>query len=77
MDYQGARTSDAIISETMKTVNSLVKLRKSGKSGSSTSSSSSSGSGSRKPPPEGKKTGYLISQSHFNETDAHLIGRSE
>lgn len=45
VDYQGQRTADAIISETMKVANQLVKDRKSGKVGSkSGSSSSSSGS---------------------------------
>ena len=44
-DFQGQRTSDAIVSEAMKSVNSLVKERKGGKqSGSSKSSGSSGGS---------------------------------
>lgn len=47
--YEGQRTADAIITETMKSVNSLVKSRKAGggkKSSGSSSSSSGSGSGS-------------------------------
>jgi protein disulfide-isomerase A6 len=43
-DYQGARSSDAIITETMKQVNAMVKDRKKGGSGGSSGSSSSSGS---------------------------------
>lgn len=57
VDYQGQRTSDAIISEAMKSANQLVKDRKKGKSGSNTGStggnagsksSSSSSGGSKK-----------------------------
>lgn len=54
-DYQGQRTADAIVSETMKAVNALVKSRKSGggkKAGGSTGggqkSSGGGGSGSKK-----------------------------
>jgi protein disulfide-isomerase A6 len=43
-DYQGQRTADAIISESMKLVNQLVKNRKAGKSGGGKKSSKSSGS---------------------------------
>uniref|UniRef100_A0A7S0SQQ7 protein disulfide-isomerase n=1 Tax=Chromulina nebulosa TaxID=96789 RepID=A0A7S0SQQ7_9STRA len=42
IDYQGQRTSDGIVTETMKAANQLVKDRKAGKSSSSSGSSSSS-----------------------------------
>lgn len=43
VDYQGARTADALISQAMKSANQLVKDRKAGKSSSSKGSSSNSG----------------------------------
>lgn len=44
IDYQGQRTSDALISESMKTVNALVKDRKKGTSSSSSTNNKSSSS---------------------------------
>jgi protein disulfide-isomerase A6 len=45
-DYNGGRTSDAIISECMKSANQLVKARKSGGNAGAKKSSGSSSSGS-------------------------------
>lgn len=84
VDYQGQRTADAIISETMKAANQLVKDRKKGK----TAGSSSSGSGSkpRSPPSSsggsgsGKKSGSEVielTDANFNalvlESEDHWL----
>ncbi len=76
-DYQGGRTSDAIVSGCMKAANSLVKDRKAGKkgsggsssggSGSSSSSSSSSGSGSKRKTKPDVSDVVQLDDSNFND----------
>jgi len=66
VDYQGARTADAIISQAMKSVNQLVKDRKGGKSSSSKSGSESS-SGEKKKKGEKKKSAVQeLDEASFN-----------
>ena len=84
IDYQGQRTADAIVSETMKAVNALVKSRKSGGGKKSGSSGSGSGSGSDQKKSSGgsKKSGgsevVELTEVNFNalvmeSTDVWLV----
>eukprot|EP01041_Mallomonas_annulata_P006878 gene6878-13946_t len=79
VDYQGARTADAIVTEGMKLVNQMVKERKKGKSGSSKGSgSSSSGSGSGSGSNKGSKSDVIeLTEANFNalvmESNDHWV----
>lgn len=74
VDYQGQRTSDAIITEMMKSANQLVRDRKSGKASSSSKDKSSSNNEAKpKPKPKpasGSKSGgsevITLTEANFN-----------
>jgi protein disulfide-isomerase A6 len=72
IDYQGGRTSDAIVTEAMKATSSLVRERKKG--GPSGSSSSSSGGGRRS---SGGKAVIELTESNFQalvmDSDDHWL----
>lgn len=66
IDYQGQRTTDAIVSESMKQVNKLVKDRKAGKTkGSSSSSESKKGSKKSK---KGGSDVVQLTDANFEKT---------
>lgn len=82
VDYQGQRTADGIVSDTMKAVNSLVKSRKSGGSKKSAGGGNAGGSGSQKSSGGSKKGGgsevVELTEANFNalvmeSTDVWLV----
>lgn len=68
VDYQGQRTSDAIISEAMKSANQLVKDRKSGKAKPAPAGSSSGGEKEeKKPKSKGSKSAVIeLTEANFD-----------
>jgi protein disulfide-isomerase A6 len=73
VDYQGQRTADAIIAETMKMANKLVRDRKSGKTSSSSSSSSSSQKPSSKPSKSSSSSGSASEVIPLDETNFNAL----
>ena len=67
IDYQGQRTADGIISETMKATNQLIKDRKAGKAKSSGGGSSSGGEKKAKPKAQKKGSDVVeLTEANFN-----------
>jgi protein disulfide-isomerase A6 len=76
-DYQGARTTDGIVTEAMKTAYKVVKERKAGKSGSTKSSgSTSSGEKSGEKKKKEKKANEVVELNEVN-FEALVIESSE
>jgi protein disulfide-isomerase A6 len=66
VDYQGERTANAMVTESMKAVQKLVKDRSKGPSASSSSSSSSSSGGSKPNKKSGGSDVIQLTEANFN-----------